>query len=61
MDLEKVKQSYKWDPSEGDYLKSYAHRERKLQRKKLIRNRILKLLYLLFLIAFVILVYLKFQ
>ena len=47
MDLEKVKNSYKWDPSAGDYSKSYVSYERKISSKKKSRKFILTLVYIL--------------
>ena len=39
MDLEKVKQNYKWDPSRGDYSKSFVSYERRVQKKKHIKAK----------------------
>ena len=57
MDLEKVKKNYKWDPMRGDYSKSYVSYERRIQKKKQIRNLLLTILYILILIASIYLIY----
>lgn len=54
MDLDKIKKSYDWDPSKGDYSKNHVSYERKLLRKKQMRNFLLLVLYLILLIAAVI-------
>lgn len=61
MDIEKVKQNYKWDPSRGDYSKSFVSYERRVQRKKQIATGLLILLYVILLIAGIIMIYLKFK
>ncbi len=57
MDLEKIKKNYKWDPSQGDYPKSHLSHEKKVLRRKQIRNTVLVVLYIVLLIAAVIFVY----
>jgi hypothetical protein len=57
MDLEKAKKDYNWDPMKGDYTKSYISYERRMLRRKQIRNRLLILLYIILLIASIIIVY----
>jgi len=61
MDIEKIKESSKWDPSSGDYSKSHVSYERRLNKKKRTRNFLLTLLYIVILIASIILIYLKFK
>ena len=61
MDLEKVKQNYKWNPSRGDYSKSIVSYERRVQKKKHIKNAILTALYVILLIAAIVMIYLKFK
>lgn len=56
MDLEKSRKSFKWDPQEGDYTKSYISFERNVFRKKVIRTRFLTILYLLLLTVSIIIV-----
>lgn len=60
MDIEKLKQSYKWDPSKGDYSKNYVSYERSVQRKKYLRKLLLTSIYVILLIAVVLLLFLKF-
>lgn len=61
MDIEKIKKVYKWDPSKGDYSKSYVHYEKKRNRKKRMRSVLFKIVYLLILTGSIIVIYLKFQ
>lgn len=61
MDLEKVKKNYKWDPNRGDYSKSYVSYERRMYRRKKIRNTFLILLYVLILAASIFFIYRKFK
>ena len=43
MDIEKIKKSYKWDPTKGDYTKSDLSIERRLQKRKQNQNHFMKL------------------
>ncbi|MDZ4711391.1 MAG: hypothetical protein SGI89_03590 [bacterium] len=61
MDLEKVKKNYKWDPMRGDYSKSYVSYERRIYRRKKIRNVSLTILYIIILIVSIIVIYQKFK
>lgn len=61
MDLEKVKKNYKWDPMRGDYSKSFVSYERRLHRKKQIRNILFISLYIIALAASIIILYKKFK
>ncbi len=61
MDIEKVKQNYKWDPSRGDYSKSFVSYERRVQRKKQITTGLLTALYVILLIAGIVMIYMKFK
>lgn len=61
MDLDKVKQNYKWDPSRGDYPKSFVSYERRIQKKKHIKSAVLTLLYVILLITGIVMIYLKFK
>ncbi len=61
MDIERIKKSFKWDPSEGDYSKSHVSYERKLNKRKQTRAFLLKILYILILIVSIILIYRKFK
>ena len=60
MDLEKVKDNYKWDPMAGDYSKSYVSYERKIIKQKQTRTYILTTLYIVILVAIVIIIFVKF-
>ncbi|HMQ69653.1 MAG TPA: hypothetical protein PKA90_15365 [Ignavibacteria bacterium] len=60
MDLEKVKNSYKWDPMGGDYSKSYVSYERKEIKKKKIRGLLFTSLYVVLLVIIVIVLFVKF-
>ncbi len=60
MDLEKVKKNYKWDPMRGDYSKSYVSYERRIQKKKQLRNILLVSLYIVLLIASIVVLYVSF-
>ncbi|MEO8210197.1 MAG: hypothetical protein ABI840_06525 [bacterium] len=57
MDLEKVKKNYKWDPTKGDYAKEDVSYERRMSRRKQLRNRVLLIFYLVLLIVSIIIVY----
>ncbi len=57
MDIDKVKKQYKWDPYSGDYSKSYVSYERRMLRKKQIRNTLLIGMYIVLLVIAIILVY----
>lgn len=61
MDIEKTRKAFKWDPSRGDYSKSYVSYERKQMKKKQLRNTILTVLYALIIIVAVILIYSHFD
>ncbi|MEO8664022.1 MAG: hypothetical protein ABI462_00885 [Ignavibacteria bacterium] len=61
MDLEKVKKNYKWDPMGGDYSKSYVSYERRIHKRKRIRNLFLITLYIGALIAAVVILYNTFK
>ncbi|MFZ1322408.1 MAG: hypothetical protein WAT71_12710 [Ignavibacteria bacterium] len=61
MDLEKTKNSYKWDPASGDYSKSYVSYERKVSNKKQSRKFILTIIYILALLISVVLIFVKFS
>lgn len=61
MDLEKVKNSYKWDPSSGDYSKSHVSYERKITHKKQSRKFILTVLYIIILLVSIVLIYTNFS
>lgn len=51
MDLEKIKKNFEWDPTKGDYEKDDVYYERRLLRKKKIRNLVFTILYILFLLV----------
>jgi hypothetical protein len=57
MDLEKVRKHYKWDPYSGDYSKSYVSYERRMLRRKQLRNTLLIGLYAVLLAVAIILIY----
>ena len=61
MDLEKVKKNYEWDPHKGDYTKLDVYEERKLLKKKEIRNKVITVLYVLILIISIIVTVLSFN
>ncbi|MBK8982625.1 MAG: hypothetical protein IPM38_09980 [Ignavibacteria bacterium] len=61
MDIEKVKNSYKWDPNAGDYSKSHVSYERKISNKKKSRKFILTLVYILLLLVSVVILFVKFS
>ena len=61
MDLEKIKKNYKWDPMGGDYSKSYVSYERRIHKRKRIRNLLLIALYIVALIAGIVILYKTFK
>ena len=61
MDLEKVKKNYEWDPLKGDYTKHDVYEERRLLKKKEIRNKVFTVLYVLILIISIIITFLSFN
>lgn len=60
MDLEKVKKNYGWDPLKGDYTKHDVYEERKILRKRKIRNTILTVIYIAILIISIFITYFQF-
>ena len=60
MDLEKVKNSYKWDPMGGDYSKSYVSYERRIVKRNQSKKILLTTTYIIVLVAIVTVIFIKF-
>lgn len=61
MDLEKTKKNYKWDPSRGDYSKSYVSYERRILERKHRKRFYLIILYIFLIIITVTVLFIKFN
>ncbi|HQY19506.1 MAG TPA: hypothetical protein PK294_02390 [Ignavibacteria bacterium] len=61
MDLEKTKNSYKWDPASGDYSKSYVSYERKISNKKQSRKSLLTIIFILAIIVSIVVIFIEFS
>lgn len=60
MDIEKVKKSFEWDPSRGDYSKSHVSYERRILQKKYKKRIYFLILYMILIILAVIILFVKF-
>jgi len=60
MDIEKIKKSYEWDPSFGDYSKSHVSYEKRILDKKKKRRTVYVLSAVLILIIVVTVLFVKF-
>lgn len=61
MDKEKLKHTYKWDPSLGDYSKSYTSYEKRILEKEQKKRSYLITGFILILIISVIILLVKFN
>ncbi|MBS1517796.1 MAG: hypothetical protein JSS91_06885 [Bacteroidetes bacterium] len=57
MDLEKIKNTYKWDPASGDYSKSFVSYEKRIKQKQHNKRFILTVVYIIILLISIIIIY----